>query len=225
MGRLFWRRIWPRGTMGKRRRGERSQLLMATLVGLSAAIFLIWRFDITLRPQMIALGKTQIQNHLTYISSQTVMDVLAEQSIAYSDMVILKTGPGGEVQTMSIDAVKLNSFRSLVLERVTGQVHMLDSQDLGIPLGMLTGVDFMSALGPKLPIRVAAAASAAGQFRNEFLDAGINQTLHRVMLDISITATLLLPGGIAEVEVITPVCVTEAIIIGQVPQTYLNLNQ
>lgn len=225
MGRLSLRRIWPRNMSGRGKRRDRFQLLVATLIGLSMALLLIWRFDVALRPQLIALAQVQIRNHLTYISNQVVMDVLAEQSLSYTDMMVLKTGASGEIQTMSVDAVKLNNFRSAVVERVIEQACALDSQDLGIPFGVLTGIDFISALGPKMPVRVTTAASVEGHLRNEFLDAGINQTLHRIIMDITVTAKLLLPGGIAEIEIVTPVCVTEAVIVGRVPQTYLDFNQ
>ena len=225
MGGVPLRRIWPRNMSGRGKRRERSQLLAATLIGLAMALLLIWRFDAALRPQLIALAQAQIRNYLTHISNQAVTDVLAKQAFVYSDMVILQTGADGEVRTMSVDTVKLNNFRSAVVEQVIGETCALDSQDLGIPFGMLTGIDFISALGPKLPVRVTTAAAVEGHLRNEFLDAGINQTLHRIMLDITVTAKLLLPGGSTEIEIVIPVCVTEAIIVGRVPQTYLNLNQ
>ena len=111
------------------------------------------------------------------------------------------------------------------MEEITKQILTLDSQDLGIPLGLLSGIDILSAVGPKLPVRITSVASATGLFRNEFIDAGINQTLHRIMLDITLNTKLLLPGGVVEVSVSTPVCIAETIIIGQVPQTYLNWSQ
>ena len=84
-------------------------------------------------------------------------------------------------------------------------------------------MDIFAGSGPDLPVQVLSVASAEGNYRNDFISAGINQTLHRVILDITVTADLLLPGGVVETFVSTPVCVAETIIIGQVPQTYLEL--
>lgn len=126
---------------------------------------------------------------------------------------------------MSVDSQKLNLLRAQVMERITEQILALDTTDLGIPLGLLTGIDILSAAGPKLPVRVTSVASATGLFRNEFTNAGINQTLHRIVLDVTITARLLLPVGITETAITIPVYITEAIVIGQVPQTYLNWTQ
>lgn len=223
MGRRPFRGVWFRTAPRKGR--DRGSLALSVLVGVCLALLLIHRFNVALRPQLVAFAQTQVQNRLNLISSQAVSRAMSDQLLGYSDLVILQTGQRGELTTMSVDAPRLNLLRSAVMEDITDQVLSLDSQDLGIPIGLLTGIDILSAAGPRLPVRVTSVASAAGTFRNEFSDAGINQTLHRIMLDITVTAKLLLPVGVVETQVTTPVCITEAIVIGQVPQTYLNWNQ
>ena len=111
------------------------------------------------------------------------------------------------------------------MAQVVSRVENLDTRSLGVPLGALTGMDLFAGAGPDLPVQVLSVASAEGNYRNDFTGAGINQTLHRVMLDLTITAEILLPGGVVETSVSTPVCVAETIIIGQVPQTYLELRK
>lgn len=200
-------------------------MLLSVLVGLSMACLLIHAFNTALRPQLLAFTEAQVRNRLNQLSSQVVSQVMQDQSLTYSELVVLRTGQGGEVSTMSVDSQKLNLLRAQVMERITEQILALDTTDLGIPLGLLTGIDILSAAGPKLPVRVTSVASATGLFRNEFTNAGINQTLHRIVLDVTITARLLLPVGITETAITIPVYITEAIVIGQVPQTYLNWTQ
>lgn len=223
MGRRPLRGIWFRTVPQMRR--EKPSLLLSVLIGLSLALLLIYRFNAALRPQMIAFAESQVQNRLNLISTQVISHVMSDQSLGYSDLVILQAEQGGEVSTMSVDAPKLNLLRAEAIKEVTNQILELDDQDLGIPLGLLTGIDILSAAGPRLPVRVTSVASATGLFRNEFTDAGINQTLHRIMLDVTITAKLLLPVGVIETQITTPICISEAIVIGKVPQTYLNWNQ
>lgn len=221
--RRFFRGVWFRAT--PKRRQERGSLLLSVLVGLSMACLLIHAFNTALRPQLLAFTEAQVRNRLNQLSSQVVSQVMQDQSLTYSELVVLRTGQGGEVTTMSVDSQKLNLLRAQVMERITEQILALDTTDLGIPLGLLTGIDILSAAGPKLPVRVTSVASATGLFRNEFTNAGINQTLHRIVLDVTITARLLLPVGITETAITIPVYITEAIVIGQVPQTYLNWTQ
>lgn len=214
----IWLRSW-------RRRRVSGQILVPVLLGVAAAAFLIHQFNAALRPQLITLAQVKLQNQLLLISNEAVTDTLKQQELRYSDMVLMDPGAGVGIATLTTETVRLNDFRSALLERIVSQVETLDSRCLGVPLGALTGVDIISGSGPNLPVKVLSVASAEGAYRNDFIGAGINQTLHRVMLDITVTAKILMPGGIVDAVVSTPVCVAETIIIGQVPQTYVGLNQ
>lgn len=223
MGRRIFPRPWTRGyRRGILRSGE--QALLSVLLGLALAFFLIRQFNQSLRPQLVALAEAQLQNQLTLTANQITARILTEDALTYEDMVVFHGGEGGQVSTLSTDTGRLNILRTSVLTELIPQLEALDSRSMAIPLGLLTGVDLLSSLGPNLPIRVVSVASATGEYRNEFTSAGINQTLHRIYLDIRVTARLLLPGNIVETVLTTPVCVAETVIIGQVPQTYLNWN-
>ena len=74
-----------------------------------------------------------------------------------------------------------------------------------------------------LPVGVLTAAVPKAEFSNQFTAQGINQTLHQIMLDITVDVTLLIPGGRAETNVTAQVCVAETLLVGEVPDTYLGL--
>lgn len=217
------KRLWPR-LRRKPGRGDRLQLSLALFLGLLLAFLLIRWFNASLRPQLVALTEAQIRNYLTQAADRSLTRALGED-LSYRDMVTLQAGENGEPATLTTDTLRLNRLRTAVLEDIITQVDNLDDHSLSVPLGTLTGIDLLSALGPRLPVKVISVASVEGTFRNDFLSAGINQTLHRVMLDVTIAAKLLLPGGVVEVTVSVPVCVTETVIVGQVPQTYVGLNK
>lgn len=222
VGRRF-RKPWLRRPQTRGGRG--SGVFLPVFLGLLLAALLIHGFDTSLRPQLVSLAQAQIQNRLTHIADQAVVKTLSGQEVGYSDLVTLQTAPNGEVTTLATDTLRVNRLRSEILEEIVQQVEALNSHSLGVPLGALTGIDLLSALGPKLPVQVLSVASAEGEYRNEFVGAGINQTHHRLMLDITVTARLVLPGGVVETTVSAPVCLAETVIIGQVPQTYLSWNQ
>ena len=216
MRKSLLRGIWPRTW---RRRYAPGQFIVSILLGVIAAVFLIHQVSAAVRPQLVALAQAKLRNQLTLISNEAVATVLAQEALRYSDMVVMEPGPGGGIATITTETVRLNNLRSSVMAQVVAKVESLDIHSLGIPLGALTGMDIFAGSGPDLPVQVLSVASAEGNYRNDFISAGIN----RVILDITITAELLLPGGVVETFVSTPVCVAETIIIGQVPQTYLEL--
>lgn len=218
---MRWRR-WRRFSFHKKKNG---QAYFAIMLGVLLALLMIHTIHNALRPPLVALTESRIRNQIIHVAEEAVGEVLYRQGASYSDMVSLQTGKSGEITTLSTDTVQLNQLRNAVMEQVITQVEDLDAEELGIPLGLLTGWDLLSATGPKLPVRVLSVASASGNYRNDFISAGINQTLHRIFLDVTILVRVLLPGGIVETEVMVPISVAETVIIGQVPQTYLNLNQ
>ena len=232
VGRQF-RGLWLRRWSHTGKKQGRTPFWPSLVLGLAMAFLLIHWFDIALRPQLIAFSESQLQNRLTRIANDAVSQdldglasmripqALTDQELSYGGLVNLQTTE--TLSTFETDTMALNRLRVSILENIIAQVENFDSNSFGVPVGVLTGIDLLSALGPKLPVRVVSVTSADGQYRNEFTSAGINQTLHRIMLDVTLNAKLLLPGGIVEVVVSTPVCIAETVIVGQIPQTYLNL--
>lgn len=222
MSRRRFRGPWLRRRKGKW--GEKHPFALSLILGLTMAFLLIRWFNTSLRPQLVALTEAQIRNYLTQAADRSLTQTL-EEDLSYRDMVTLQAGENGEPAALTTDTLHLNRLRSAVLDDIIAQVDSLDDHSLSVPLGTLTGIDFLSALGPRLPVKVISVASVEGTFRNDFLSGGINQTLHRVILDVAMAAKLLLPGGVVEITVSVPVCVTETVIVGQVPQTYVGLNK
>ncbi|MDE6280627.1 MAG: sporulation protein YunB, partial [Oscillospiraceae bacterium] len=74
-------------------------------------------------------------------------------------------------------------------------------------------------------VRVDSVGEVIADYTNSFTSAGVNQTLHRVCLDITATIYLFLPGEVLPVTVSSSVCVAETVIVGETPDTYLNLDK
>lgn len=220
MGRPL-RTYLPRRRSARRRQG--SGLLLAAAVGIGLALLVIWMVDGALRPAVTTLASVQAENEITGIINNAVTATLADQGVAYADLVTVERDESGKVSLLTVDSVKLNSLRTEILEQVLEQVEGLDAQELGVPLGSLTGFATASDWGPVLPVGVLTAAVPRAEFSNQFTAQGINQTLHQIMLDVTVELTLLIPGGRTETSVTAQVCVAETLLVGEVPETYLGL--
>ena len=221
MGRPL-RTYLPRRRSARRRQG--SGLLLAAAVGIGLALLVIWMVDGALRPAVTTLASVQAENEITGIINDAVTATLADQGVAYADLVTVERDESGKVSLLTVDSVKLNSLRTEILEQVLEQVEGLDAQELGVPLGSLTGFATASDWGPVLPVGVLTAAVPRAEFSNQFTAQGINQTLHQIMLDVTVELTLLIPGGRTETSVTAQVCVAETLLVGEVPETYLGLS-
>lgn len=59
--------------------------------------------------------------------------------------------------------------------------------------------------------------------RTEFVEAEINQTLHRIYLEVRCNVNILTPYDTISETITNQVLLTEGVIIGNIPDTYYNL--
>ncbi len=215
------RRIWPRIRMRGRTGGGRGDFLLSAVLGIGLALLAIYLFDARVRPVVAELAETSARNAVTRIVNEAVERILAAEAVSYDDMITLQKDTAGQITALTSNSVEMNRLRAEILNDVVAQVDILDSKELGVPLGHLLGLTTLSESGPRLPVRVLSVASAGGNLRNEFTSAGINQTYHRIMLDVTVDIRLLIPGGKVETTVYTVVNLAETVIVGKVPDAYL----
>lgn len=195
--------------------------MLPVILGVGLALMVIHGIEAGTRPVVGAMARAKLQNTVTALINDTVTQSLAAQAVAYTDLITMQTDGDGNITAMTTDSAKLNALRAEVLSRLIPQVDAIDGQTLSVPLGSLTGLTVLSGLGPRMPVEVLAVTAADAQYRSDFTAAGINQTRHQVLLDVSVEVTLLLSGEQTQERVEGSVCVAETILVGQVPQTYL----
>ena len=117
----------------------------------------------------------------------------------------------------------LNRLRVQLVREILEVLEDLDVSRINVPLGVLLDSDLMWGRGPSITARALSVGTVSAEFDSRFTSAGVNQTLHRVWLEVSVPVTVLLPGGQIEVPVETSLCVAETVIVGQVPDAFLQL--
>lgn len=178
-----------------------------------------------LRPVLEAEALSQATNLMTQAIASAVDNCLQEHHMDYGDFVSLEKDGAGKVTSITSNTAANSRFKRQVVEAVVRQLGTLDSEALGVPLGTLTGQPLLSGAGPRVRVSVDSVGDVTADYANSFTSAGVNQTLHRVCLDINATVRLFLPGGVLPVSVSSSVCVAETVIVGETPDTYLNLDK
>lgn len=178
-----------------------------------------------LRPVLETTASSQATNLMTQAIDAAVDNCLQENGMSYSDFVTLETDSAGKVTSITSNTAANSRFKRQVVETVTRQLTAMDSDALSVPLGTLTGQPLLSGVGPSVRVNVDSVGEVTADYNNSFTSAGVNQTLHRVCLDITATVYLFLPGEVLPVSVSSSVCVAETVIVGETPDTYLNLEK
>lgn len=89
--------------------------------------------------------------------------------------------------------------------------------------GSFTGIKLLSGRGPGIKIRISTVGNVETDLRSEFKAQGINQTLHRIYLQVKCEVSILTPFKDITRDISNQVLLMENVIIGTVPDTYYNI--
>ncbi len=194
---------------------------MISIVFLTISILI----DHQMRPLVKSIASTQAQIVSTNVISQVVIDEISRLDIDYSDIVDIQKDETGKILAIKTDMKKVNSLKSSITMSVQEKITTMGKRKINIPLGTFSGTEILNGRGPKIPLSVSMSGSVVTDFKSEFLAAGINQTKHRVYLDVSTEVFALIPGYPVNTAVNTSVLIAETIIVGDVPALFAGNNQ
>lgn len=87
---------------------------------------------------------------------------------------------------------------------------------------LFLGISALSVISPNFKIAMERAGNIETNIDSEFTSVGINQTMHRIYLDLKCSVGILTPFKSINKEIASKVLLTETIIVGEVPSTYYN---
>lgn len=205
----------------KRRRRYRYRWLL--VIALMAAAACVAYLQLVVEPLITELAKARVDNRASYIINEAIEAQMQADDIDYDHIISLEKDVNGTITALKTNINEINRLKTQILSIIDHMLLDLDINEIGIPLGSLILPELFSGTGPKLPVRVMSVSASDADFRNEFAEAGINQTSHRIMMDVSITMTVLTPVGTQSVSVTSAVVVAETVIVGHVPDSYVNV--
>lgn len=185
------------------------------------SLVLVRFFSNHLRPVVETVAVSEATNFISVTVTEVVEQCMQEQGLGYDDLMEIHQAQEGGITTVTGQTAAINQLKSKVIYALVERLEHLDAGQLGVPLGNLTGWMLFSGLGPKLRVSIDSVGDVAAEVRNQFDSAGINQTHHQVLMDLSVTVHLFIPGEITSVTVDSTVCLAESIFIGTVPNSYL----
>ena len=199
-------------------RGQRIKLLCLLLGVALMAFCLVLAFH--LKNTLSSLAVTRVSNTVNRVVTAAVNDTVNSGEIQYDNLIHFEKDNEGKITALQTDMAEFNRLQADVLARMSE----VSTTELAIPIGTLSGVTLLAGRGPSLRIRMQFVGSSTAHFENEFTEAGINQTKHRIMLTVDVSVSILLPGVKAYTKVSNTFSVAETIIVGTVPDSYVHFN-
>lgn len=202
---------------------NRLRFTIAILLICLTAFTLLFRFR--LGPMAEKLVITHVDNQASDAINLAIAEQIADGEIDYERMVTIQKDSKGNVTAVQTNIEEVNRLKTTVLFRVDEKLEQLSLEQLGVPAGSVAWPELFSGKGPDIPVRVLAVRTSDAEFHSSFSDAGINQTLHSITIDIHVVITVLTWTGTIEVPVKTSVVAAQTVIVGTVPTTYFGMEE
>lgn len=188
-------------------------------------IILIFAVFLLLRDQynrvIQSLAETQITNTTSDLTNDAIARQIAEGDIRYDRIVYFEKDLNGRITALKTNMSEVNRLKTDILNIINDEILALDTMDLGIPLGSLILPQLFSGKGPQIPVHILSIRNSDAVFVSNFHHVGINQTLHQLTMVVSIDVAMLVLGKTSGFTVTSEVVVAETVIVGEVPQTFL----
>lgn len=198
--------------------GRRSNWLIGLLVLVLLMVVAAMAIEKRVAPVLFAWAEAKAVNLATQAIHHAVDEAMAE--ISSLELAEILTDDQGRIQAIKYDTIRINQTSAAVVQKVMHALSDLDSETLAVPLGQFLGSKAMAAFGPKIPLRVIPAGAVTATPISSFVSAGINQTVHRLYLDIHVQMRVVVPLASTVLPVSTRVALIEDVIVGAVPSWY-----
>ena len=159
---------------------------------------------------------------VTKTVNDSINEVIGNGVYGFDYFVSLEKDGNGDVAAISSDMVHINTLSTEILNSVISSTENGTLQ-VKIPAGNLSGLNLLMGRGPDVVIDIIMLTSSRVDFRNEIIPCGINQAKYQLILEVTIDIDVLVPWGTESATTVTEVIVADTVIIGKVPQTYLNM--
>lgn len=171
-----------------------------------------------------------IDKNCSYLAKSIATKVANEQATIvmskykYEDLCDVTKDKSGNIAMISAKVIPINEIISDITIKIQEELNKKENSNFNIRLGTFTGLKIFSGRGPNINIKISTIGNLDTELKSEFISSGINQTIHKVYLQIECNVAILTPFEITEEKITNQVLLAEAVIVGTTPTTYYNFN-
>ena len=183
------------------------------------AVFVLFRN--TYHDGIASLAQTQVKNATSDLINDAIDNQICDGTIQYDRMVYFEKDLDGRITALKTNMSEVNRLKTNLLNIINDEILAMDSDRIGIPLGSFVLPELFAGKGPIIPVQILTIRNSEASFFSEFTEAGINQTLQQLNMQIRVDVAVLVLGEIDVFTISSQVVVAETVIVGQVPNMFL----
>lgn len=197
--------------------------LLIVLIIIIAFNFIIYIFGKRIFPIMLNIGEIKIKSEAIRIMNEESVNVYSE-NFKYDDIIDIEKDTDGNITMIRADTVKQNYLASQVVLKCDERLSELEDLGVKIPVGYLSNNVMFYNMGPKITVKMQQVGNITTSYESKFESAGINQTRHKIYLNLTTTMRIALPFNSRDVEVTCEIPISDTVIVGKIPETAINMN-
>ncbi len=200
------------------RRNKRKRFFIIVIILLVLSIYGFILIDRNVKPTLLAVSEVQARKIATQAINEAVKNKI-KNDIKYKDLIYVNFDKDGKVTMMQANTVMMNSIASDVALEVQENIRNVASKQVKIPIGNALNSNLIT--GPYINLTIVPQGTVTVDFTTEFIESGINQTIHKVYLVIITDVRVIVPLASDVIRIVTNIPVAETIIVGDVPESYI----
>ena len=181
--------------------------------------FSIWNF---VNPIFEKLCQDKAKSLATMITNEETTKIIEKYN--YDTFFTIQKDEKGSIQIINANVLRINQVTSDIAVAIQKALDNNEKNKIYIHSGAITGIRFLSGTGPRIPLKIASVGNIDTDLRSEFISQGVNQTLHRVYLNIKTNVSILSSFKTIESSIENQALIAEHVIIGEIPSNYYNFN-
>lgn len=192
---------------------------VALTLFVAAFIFCTVYFRSNIVPTVMGSAVAEVRAMCTETINSAVAAVVGG-GVEYDDLFSVVRDDAGNIEMVQANSPEINMVAREIAGLAQANLDALDLKEISIPIGTFTGLALLTGLGPDVTISVMPIGSALCDFVSYFIAAGINQTLHKIYIDVHAEISIITPLDEPTITVKAEVLVAENLIVGEVPEFY-----
>ena len=205
-------------TVKKQRRKKKLFVCLFFIVILAVILFVYFQRNVT--RVLISIREATMRARTTIAVNDAVYYTLSDE-MRYEDLVTINRDETGNIVSVGANALKINKIARDTASISQSNLKNLSLNGIPVPLGALTGIEAFAGLGPSIHFRIIPVSSVSCGFSSTFESVGINQTKHSIYLNVIADISIVMPSRTENFAVVTDILVGESVIVGSIPDTYL----
>lgn len=201
----------------KNKKFRRFKVIVAIICLLAVGVLVYFQRNVT--RVLISISEATIRSITTVAVNDAIYYTLND-AIRYEDLIDITRDEAGNVMSITTDSLKINRIARDAAYLSQENLTRMSAEGIMVPMGALTGIEALAGFGRPINIKIIPISNVECRFVSRFKEAGINQTLHSLYLEVVSDISIIMPSKSTNLASTTEVLICESVIAGKIPDTY-----